>query len=91
VREQLAVADRGARLVERGGDLRGRLGPYGLGQQLDGLDPLAEPILHPQRVDPVLAQRALEARRDDRASAKERDPVRARRRQVAGQRLAAGA
>ena len=85
VGEALGVADRGARLVERRGDLRGRLDPHPLGEQLDRLDAVAQLVVDPHGVDPVRDQRGLEARGHERAAAKQRDPVRAGRRQVAGE------
>ena len=76
VGQALAVADRRAGLVERRGHLGGRLDAHRLGEQLDRLDALAQRIVDPDRVDAVIAQRGLEPRRDDRALAEQRDPVR---------------
>ena len=87
VGQALAVADRRARLVERRGHLRGRLDAHRLGQQLDRLDALAQRVVDPDRVDPVVAQRGLEPRRDDGALAQQRDPVGTGRRKVAGERM----
>jgi hypothetical protein len=86
VADALADGDRVARLVERHGDLRGRLGAHRLREQLVGQDVVAHAVLHPDGVDAVLVQGVGEARRDGGAVPEERDAARARGREIARER-----